>query len=288
MPPPKNRPLVGGLWMLGAVASFAGMQVAGRELSGGYDAFQVLLFRSIVGVVLITPVALAFGGVRNFVTRKPFAHLVRNAIHFVGQYGWFYGIASLAMADVTALTSATPVFGVALAVLFLGERLTLARTIVIAGGFAGVMIVIRPGWIPLEAAAGVTLLGAFCYAVSIVMVKALTSTEPPLRIVFYMMAMQGLFGLVLTGGEVPMPAAAEAPWVFMVGLGGLTAHYCMARAVSEADASVVMPVNFLQLPAMALAGYLLYAEAIDPFTLTGGGLILAATYANIRMSRRRG
>ncbi len=284
---PINRPIVGGLWMLGAVASFAGMQIAGRELSGGYDAVAILVYRSLVGLVLIAPIALAFGGLTNFRTRRPFGHLTRNIVHFAGQYGWFYGIAHLTMADVTALSSVTPIFGVLMAVAFLGERLTWPRAMVIGCGFLGVLIVVRPGVIPLEAAAGITVFGALCYAISITMVKALTASEPPLRIVFFMMALQTVIAVALTGGDLPMPSDGDWPWIVLVGVGGLAAHYCMARAVSVADASVVMPVNFLQLPAMALAGLLLYAEHIDPYTLAGGALILAATYLNIAWSRRR-
>lgn len=286
-PTAQNRPVLGAVWMLGAVASFAAMQVAGRELSVAHGSFAVLFYRSLVGVILILPIALAFGGVKNVVTRRPLGHLVRNAIHFLGQYGWFYGVAHLAMADVTALTSTTPIFGVLLAVAFLGERMTMPRMMVIVFGFVGVLLVVRPGVIPIEAAAGISVMGAFCYAVSIVMVKALTATEPPLRIVFYMMAMQSVMALVATGGALATPSPGEWPWVVVVGIGGLTAHYCMAKAVSVADASVVMPVNFLQLPAMAGAGLLLYGEGLDPYTLAGGGLILAATYLNIVWSRRR-
>lgn len=290
---PPSAPLLGALWMLGAVVSFAGMQIAGRELSGQYEPAVILFYRSAVGVVLILPIALAFGGLKNVTTRRPLGHLTRNIVHFGGQFGWFYGIAHLTLADVTALTSTTPIFGVLLAVAFLGERLTWPRAMVIASGFIGVLIVVRPGLIPVETAAGVAVGGAFCYAVSIVMVKALTATEPPLRIVFIMMAMQSVFALALTlatGGPeaLVVPTLPEWPSVIAVGVGGLTAHYCMAKAVSVADASVVMPVNFLQLPAMALAGLLLYREVVDPFTLVGGGLILAATYLNIRWSRRRG
>lgn len=284
---PSNRPGLGALWMLGAVFSFMAMQVAARELSGDHDPFTILFYRSALGVALIFPIALAAGGARNLITRRLGAHVVRNAIHFFGQYGWFYGIAYLALADVTALTSTTPIFGVLLAVIFLGEKLTWPRAMVIACGFIGVLLVVRPGVVPIEFATGVTIMGAFCYATSIIMVKALTATEPPLRIVFLMMALQSLMALAFTGGDIALPSVDDAPWVICVGVGGLTAHYCMARSVSVADASVVMPVNFLQLPAMAVVGAALYAEAVDPYTLMGGGLILGATYLNIRWSNRR-
>jgi len=273
--------------MLGAVASFASMQIAGRELSGAHDAIAIMQYRSIIGVFLILPIALAFGGVRNIVTARPVGHAIRNAVHFVGQYGWFFGVAHLALAEVTALTSMMPIFGVALAVTFLGERLTRPRMAVIFCGFIGVLIVVRPGLVPLEVATGVTILGALCYAISVVMVKALTATEPPLRIVFYMMAIQSIFALLLAGGRVDIPTLPEAPWLVVVGISGLTAHYCMARAVTVADASVVMPISFLQLPTMATVGFLAYGESLDPFTLGGGALILCATYLNVIWSRRR-
>ncbi len=272
--------------MLGAVVSFASMQVSGRELSGEYDAIDIMLYRGLVGAVLMLPIALAFGGVKNVTTARPFGHLLRNAVHFLGQFAWFYGIAHLALADVTALSSMMPIFGVVLAVFFLGERLTLSRIIVILCGFAGVLIVVRPGVVPLEIATGVTILGALCYAISILMVKALTATEPPIRIVFYMMAMQCGFALALTSSQIAVPTLAEVPWVIVVGISGLTAHYCMARSVAIADASVVMPISFLSLPTMAATGYAFYGEGPDPYTLGGGGLILGATYLNIVWSRR--
>ncbi|MBL6598834.1 MAG: DMT family transporter [Alphaproteobacteria bacterium] len=287
-PSRENRPILGVIWMLGAIASFASMQISGRELSSDHDALDIMLYRTIVGVVLMLPIALAFGGVANITTKRPLGHLIRNAVHFVGQYGWFFGVAHLTMADVTALNSVMPIFGVVLAVMFFGERPTPARLTVILCGFVGVLIVVRPGMVPIELATGITILGALCYAVSVVMVKALTSTEPALRIVFYMMAMQFVFALVLVGGDATMPDPSEFLWIIVVGISGLTAHYCMARSVAIADASVVMPISFLSLPFMAVVGLIFYDEGLDPFTLGGGGLILAATYLNIIWSRRRG
>lgn len=285
--PGQNRPILGAVWMLGAIASFTAMQISGRELSSEYDAVTIMLYRGIVGVILMLPIALAFGGISNVTTRRPMGHLVRNAVHFLGQFSWFYGIAHLTLADVTALNSLMPIFSVVLAIMFFGERLTAARIAVISCGFVGVLIVIRPGFIPFEFATGITVMGALFYAVSVVMVKALTGTEPPLRIVFYMIVMQLVFSLALTGGQVAVPPLAELPWIVIVGISGLTAHYCMARSVAIADASVVMPISFLSLPAMALIGYAFYGEGIDPYTLGGGGLILVATYLNIIWSRHR-
>ena len=283
----SNRPILGSLWMLGTVASFALMQVAGRELSGAHDVNTIRLYRSLIGLVVILPFALAFGGMRNLITARPLGHLVRNGIHFLGQMSWFFGIAHLTLADVSALNAMTPIFGVVLAITFMGEALSRPRIAAIAVGFVGVLVVIRPGLIPLEIATGVTLAGALFYAVSVVLMKALTRTEPVLRIIVYMMAIQFVIALVVAGGEIVVPLAADIPWIIIVGASGLTAHYCMARAVSLADASVILPISYLQLPAMAIIGLVSYNEQLDFYTLAGGGLIFAATYLNVVWSRRR-
>ena len=272
--------------MLGAILSFTAMQISGRELSGDHDVVTIMLYRGLVGVIFMLPVAVAFGGLQNITTRRPIGHLVRNFVHFLGQFGWFYGIAYLTLADVTALNSTMPIFGVLLAVVFLGERLTAARLVVILFGFLGALIVVRPGVIPFEIAAGITLLSAFCYALSIVMVKALTTTEPPLRIVFYMMVTQCGFALALSSWDIAIPTFAELPWIVVVGISGLTAHYCMARSVGIADASVVMPISFISLPVMATIGFVIYGEDLEPYTIGGGTIILAATYLNIIWSRQ--
>lgn len=280
-----DRPILGAAWMLGTVASFGLMQLAGRELSGSHDVVMVMVYRSLVGLILILPIALVFGGVRVLATGKPLSHLLRNGVHFLGQMSWFYGIAHLALADVSALNAMVPIFGIVLAIVFMREALSGPRAFAVLCGFLGVLIVVRPGFVPLETATYVTLLGAWFYAVSIVMMKALTRSEPPLRIVLYMMAIQFCIALALAGGSIAMPSFADVPWVFIVGASGLTAHYCMARAVSIADASVILPISYLQLPVMALVGLTLYGEQLDFYTLGGGFLIFAATYLNVLWSK---
>lgn len=261
------------------------MQVAGRELSGDHDVITIMLYRSLVGLLLILPIALAFGGTNNILTSRPLSHLLRNSIHFLGQMSWFFGIAHLSLADVSALNAMVPIFGVMLAVAFMGERLSSTRLFIILCGLAGVLVVVRPGFIPLEVATYVSLAGAFFYAVSIVMMKALTRSEPPLRIMVYMMAIQFGIALILARGQIDIPNLIDVPWIVVVGASGLTAHYCLARAVSIADASVIMPISYLQLPAMAIVGLMFYAEQLDLYTLGGGCLIIAATYLNVIWSR---
>ncbi len=272
----------GALWMLVTVASFLGMAISGRELSEDMSTAAVLFWRSLVGLVIMVPIAVAGMGLAGIITRRPFQHLTRNAVHFAGQFGWFYGIAYLPLAQVTALSSSLPVMGAILAVIFLKERVGFWRATMIGVAFVGVLMVLRPGWIPIETASVVVLLGTACYAASSIMVKAMTRTEAPRVVVLYMMLMQTPMALVFALPDWQWPALVDAPFIVMVGATGLLAHFAMAKALSLADASLVLPVNYLQLPIMAVAGYALYAEAPDPWTLAGGALILAANWINIR------
>lgn len=276
----------GALWMLATVASFVGMAVAGRELSADLTTSGVMFWRGLVGVLLVTPMALRAGGLRSLYTRRPLGHLGRNLVHFGGQFAWFYGLAWLTLAQVTSLNATTSIFGVVLAILFLGERMTLDRFVVICAGFLGALIVLRPGFIPIEFASFVVLAGALCYATAIVMVKSLTATEPPMRIVFWMMAIQTPLAFFLFLPEWSWPAAADLPWIVVVGAAGVSAHYTMTRALGLADASVLMPINYLQLPVMAIVGAVSYGEPPDAFTLGGGAIILAATWFNVWRSER--
>lgn len=276
----------GALWMLATVASFVGMAVAGRELSADMSTAGVMFWRGLVGLAMVTPVALWRGGLRSLRTARPVGHLTRNIVHFGGQFAWFYGLAYLTLAQVTSLNATTSIFGVILAVLFLGERMTLDRFLVILAGFAGALIVLRPGVIPVEFASFVVLGGAFCYAAAIVMVKSLTSTETPLRIVFWMMAIQTPLSLLLFLPDWAWPSLADLPWIVVVGFAGVAAHYTMTRALTLADASVLMPINYLQLPIMAIIGAISYGEPPDAYTLGGGAIILAATWFNVWRSER--
>ena len=130
------------------------------------------------------------------------------------------------------------------------------------------------------------LFAAACYATAHVTTKRLTRTDGPLPVLFWMCAIQLPMGLI---GAIPgwtWPAAGDLVPLTAVGVFSLAAHYCFTRALSLADATVVIPIDFLRLPLIAVVGFVLYAEPFDPFVLGGGGLILAGTYASLRYEGR--
>jgi drug/metabolite transporter (DMT)-like permease len=218
-------------------------------------------------------------------TRRLGEHVWRNLAHFGGQFGWFFAIAAMPLAEVFAIEFTIPIWTALLAALFLGERLTRPRVLALVLGLAGVLLVLRPGPAILQPAALAALAGAIAYATSYLFTKRLAGTEAPLAILFYMTVVQLPLGLV---GALPRWQGvhlADAPWLVLVGVTALTAHYCLTRALRLAEMSVVLPIDFLRLPLVALLGYLLYGETVGLLALAGALLIVAANVINLRAAK---
>jgi drug/metabolite transporter (DMT)-like permease len=271
--------------MAGAIASFTLMGVAGRELSAEMDTFGILLARGIVGLLVVL-VLLQWNGWHHAKTARPLTHLFRNIVHYGGQFGWFYGIALLPMAQVFALEFTVPLWGLLLAVLALGERLTIPRVIALVLGLLGVLVILRPGVVPLSVAVLAVLGSAVCYAIAHISTKSLITTDSPLNIIFYMTLMQLPIGIVMAWSTFQIPSPALWPWVIVVGLTALSAHYCLARALARGDASMVLPLDFLRLPVIAIVAAWLYAELIDVFLFAGAALMIIGNLVSLRAERK--
>lgn len=278
--------LKAALWMLGALASFSLMAIAGRELSAELSTWQILALRSAIGVVVVLLVASRVGW-HHLATGQPGLQVVRNLGHFVGQFGWFYGLSLLPLAQVFALEFTSPIWSALLAPLLLGERITPRRAAVIAIGFAGILIVIRPGLVPISTGAVAVLVAALGFAFAYVLTKRLTRTDSALAVVFYMSLVQLPLGMVPALFDWVMPSVHLYPWIAVVGVAGLTAHFCMARAFREADAVVVVPMDFLRLPLIAVTGLLVYGEPLDFWVLAGAAVIFAGNFLNVWAESRK-
>lgn len=277
--------LRGCLWMVGALLSFLTMAVAARQLSYHMGTFEILFFRSAAGILIMLPLIMRYG-IPVLRTQRPMLQFGRNIVHFVGQYCWTVGIALLPLAQVFALEFTMPIWATIMAILFLGERATFPRMVAIAGGFFGVLVVLRPGFGVFDPAALVVLTAAAAYAVAIVVTKVLTRTDSPLAIIFYMTVMQLPMALIPALFDWVPPVWADVPWIFLIGGAALSAHYTLARALTIADASIVLPIDFLRVPLVALVGYLFYAEAIDAWVFAGAAVIFFANYYAVRKETR--
>jgi drug/metabolite transporter (DMT)-like permease len=177
-----------------------------------------------------------------------------------------------------------PIWTAVLAVLFLGERMNLWKVAAIILGLIGVWVIVRPDAGHVDTGQLWALASALGFGISVAMVKALTRTEGVVRIVFWMLVIQSIIGLI-PAWTVWQPVPAHLwPYVVAVAFCGTFSHYCMARAMLHADATVVVPMDFLRVPLTAIAGWLLYSEGIDAFTVAGAALILTGNLLNLRQA----
>lgn len=288
--PLSRQPLFAAVWMLGAVASFTSMAVAGRAVSLELDTFEIMAFRSIVGVLIVATILSVRGSWSAVTFRDPGLHVVRNIGHFTAQNLWFFALFTAPLAQVIALEFTAPLWVLILSPFLVAERLTAVRSIAALMGFAGVLLVAQPGATPitpgLMAAAGAALGFAFTYLFT----KKLTRVTSTGCILWWMTVSQAILGFLCAGldGRIAIPSVSALPWIAVIGAAGLTAHFCIANALRIAPATLVMPFDFLRLPVIALVGLLFYDEPVGLFVIAGAVLILSGNYVNIRAEARRG
>ncbi len=275
------------LWMAGAIAAFSLMAVATREVGATFDTFEIMLYRGAIGVVLVTAALAGTGALALARPRRMRMHLARNAVHFAGQNLWLYAIGVLPLAQVIAIEFTSPLWVLLLAPLLLGERLTARGLLAGLVGFAGVLVVARPGAAPLDRGLLAAAACAVCFALTAVATKRLTRTEPVAAILFWLNVMQFALAAIIVAarGGVPWPGPGEAPWLLAIGLAGSAAHWCLTSALRAAPASVVMPLDFLRLPVIAALAWLLYEERVGAPLALGSALILWGNLLTLRAQR---
>lgn len=279
---PAPSILKAAFWMALSIASFLGMTVAGRETTDVLNVFEVLELRSVIGLIILMPLVLMRGGFPAMRTPRPWMHLGRNLAHYTGQAAWLYALTLIPLAVLVSIEFTTPIWTAILAVGFLGERLSRARVASIVFGLVGVAIIVRPGINSVSLGEFVVLGAAVSFGLSIVMVKSMTRTESVVRIIFWMLVIQSVLGLVPAIYEWKNPPLELWPWILVIGFTGMSSHFCMARALTYADATLISPMDFLRVPATALLGWMLYSERIDIFTAAGAALILTGNLLNLQ------
>ncbi len=278
----SRAPIVrAALWMMGAIGSFMAMAVSGRELSAELSTFQILFFRSLVGFIVLL-ILLRQTGWGQLRTRKFGTHLMRNLAHYGGQYGWFYGIALLPLAEVFAIEFTMPIWTAVFAAIMLGERINKRRALAIAIGFAGVLVMLRPGIAVVSPGALAVLGAALAYGFAHTLTKRLSGIDTPLTILFYTVAMQLPLAFLPALHNWTWPSAVAWPWVLGVGVAALSAHYCLTRAFMLEDAAIVMPIDFLRLPLIAVVGLFFYGEPIQVWVFFGAAIVFAGSYLNLK------
>jgi len=268
-------------WMAGWLVTTLAMTVAGRELATVLPVFVVMIMRSGIALILLLPVVFLWYRGDPVRTRRLPWHLARNLIHYAGQYCWFLALALIPIAQVIAIEFTMPLWTALLATAFLGERLSASRIAAVALGLIGIVLIMGPGVASFSAGQAVALAAAMLLGSAIIITKALTRTDSALTIIFYMFLIQTVIGLPLAISVWTWPPQALWPWVVVVGVAGTFSHFCLAKAISLADATVVVPMDFLRVPLSVLAGWLLYGEGVTVWLALGSTLILAGNAVNL-------
>ena len=194
----------------------------------------------------------------------------------------------LPLATVFALEFTAPAWALLLAMPVLGERMTASRIGAVVLGLMGVLVIVRPGLATFQPAALLVLLAALGFANTLILTKKLTRTDTTFAIIFWMNLIQ--LPLALIGSNplfVTKLAFADLAPALAVGISGLASHYCLANAFRWGDASVVVPLDFLRIPLIAVVGWWLYGERLDPLVFSGAALIVAGILWNLRSEAAR-
>lgn len=286
------------LWMSGALMSFCILAIGARELSGELSIAQSLFIRSGIGLVFLSGVYFFQSRFIKVEKLKALTkqsrikvvklHLFRNVFHFIAQYGWFFGIGLLPLAEVFALEFTVPIWTLIIASFFLDEKVTMNKLIAIFLGTLGVVAIVQPGYALIDYASIIVLGSAVCFAIAHTTTKSLARTESPLTILLFMCLVQLPMGLFFSLSHWVWPQGEQWLWLTVIGLSALAAHYCLANAMKYAEVTTIITLDFFRLPLIALVGVIFYHEAFELPLLIGGALMLMGNLVGVRdLAKRR-
>ena len=277
----------GAWWMIAAAGALTAMAICIRYLPT-YSVLLMIFLRNVINLVLMTP-SMVRQGKAIFRTERLGTHAIRNAFLYGGNVAWFFGVTKISLADVAALQFTSPLFTAIIAAALLGERIGGHRMVAILVGFAGALIIIRPGIIPLNIGTLSILLAAFLYSCAHVVTKLLSNTESGSTVVFYMSVTILIYSAIPAAFVWQTPAWADMPAMIGLGITGYATHYCITRSLAVGDASFVIVFDFMRLPFSVALGWMLFTEVLDAWT-AAGALIIFATgyYSTVREAKRSG
>ncbi len=277
--------MLGVLWGLGAALCHSFVPIGVRLLSGHLPPVELVFFRNLIGLVFLVFI-LSWRGFGSLRTSRIKAHFMRNTLNFAGMWLWFTGLSLLPLSKAVALHFTLPLMVVVLAMLFLRERPGIVRVVCTLIGFGGVLIILRPGEVPIGWAAILVLASALCYAGVGIFTRVLGRTEAPATTTFYYQSMVAGFALIPTIFVWVTPGLEDIPALLLLAAAGTAAPYCLVRGLMHAEVTIVEPLEYLRLPFTATLAWLIFSEATDPWTWLGAVIIALSTWYMTRHEHR--
>lgn len=274
-PLPHEVHLRAALMMLGSTAFFAGMAVVIRLASETLHTFEIAFFRNFFGMLAALPLLLHHGPGLLRTTELP-RYVVRCLLGVLAMFAGFWAIGHLPLAHAISLTYSSPLFVTIAAVFWLGEQVRARRWTAVVVGFIGVLVIVRPGTDGFTAGSLVAVLGAVLSGIVAIQIKQLSRTEPADRIVLWTTILWVPMSILPALWVWQWPAGITWLWVVLAGVLGTGGHMLWTRALKLGEVSALQPISFMQLPLVAVAGWLLFGESLDRWTVLGAAIILSA------------
>lgn len=263
------------LLMLGSTVFFGLMAVTIKLASQSLHTFEIAFFRNFFGVVAALPLLVRHGPSLLRTTQLP-RYFIRCLIGIASMLCGFWAIGHLPLAQAVSLSYSTPIFVTIAAVIFLHEQVRARRWAAVGLGFLGVLVIVRPGTEGFSGASLVALAAAVLSGIVSIQIKQLSATEPADRIVLWTTLLWVPMSLVPALFVWTWPQGITWLWVAAAGILGTGGHMLWTRALKLGDVSALTPISFMQLPIVAVMGYLVFHEKLDHWTVLGAGIIFAA------------
>ena len=285
----QNNLIVVALLAIGATffGSFMGAGV--KFLSDDLHPIIICFYRSLMGLILITPFVVR-NNFRALQTKNMRLQIFRASINVISMICWFSAIGMMHFEKATALGFTTPLFTTVLAVIVLGEVIRFHRTAALLLGFIGIIIIIRPGYVPFEFGTILMLVASFSFSFVLIFVKKLSATDSSITIIFYHLLYMTPVFFILSLFYWENINLNQLIIFTLMGASGLLSHWCLAQAFKMSDTTFVMPLQFTKLIWASLIGLFLFAEQPDIWTWVGGVIIfISVVYITYRESfKKRG
>ncbi len=263
------------MWMLAAVTALTMMFAIVKQLVSELPVFVVAIMRTGFALVLLLPWIMRVGP-QGLATKRPGTHLMRSFFGIASFVCVVYALSKLLMADAIVLAFTSPLWSIVVSAIILGEVAGPRRIIATLLGFGGVILIVKPQG-GIEPATLIALGSALLTALAMIMVKRLSTTEPPTRNVFYFFVFGTLMLLVPATISWQTPTLEQFGWLFAAGLLGVVGQDWLARAYDAGEVTIIAPFDFLRLPIAALLGFLLFDEIPDSWTILGTAIIFSAS-----------
>ena len=269
-------PYKGILLMVVATLLFSIMHASIKHISSDIHPFEVAFFRNLFGLIVIAPWLIKYG-IKPLVTKKIKLHFLRSFFNVVAMLTFFYALSITPLAEVASLAFTAPLFATLLAIIFLGEKIGIRRSVAIIVGFIGAAIVVNPNFIAINVGHLCVLISASVWSVALIFIKILGRTESSVTITSYMV----LFMIPLSGVVASfywiMPSIQDLLILAVIGISGTTAQMLLAQALKEEDTGIIMPFDFLKLIWAVVIGYLVFSEFPTINTWIGSIIIFFST-----------